>query len=527
METYTIFLLKDSIGAIAEALDPEEQTRSHALSEESPVSGNLYVGAQNRAIPPWVQMMNPYLEEPVENAHSASISAVLIISHRERFFAVTFGHGKSLLRPTSWVRDFGLRVTLNRVNPAGLRSMDSKIYDDLVVTTRKQTSRSSNVDSFELDVGRALLRGVTGNAEEGSPFRRLTGSDCLRLTTELSFAHLDQLLEEVMLAYEDDAYQTHFPWFDNIQEVDPALNTPLNDLLIASLGNMDTTDAYLAPGEVVDWEEINAFNYTGGRATVAHLELNLRDYLQIVHSRIPVLTVDFLQRHRIRVRYEGHADWRNEWSVYDCLVWETTFQGRRCVLFDGRWFAIEADFANQVEAFIAGLHSTSIAFIDAEDGQRESVYNAAMVDTAPDVYALLDLETFLPTGGATRIEFCDILSVEGKIVHIKKRSSSATLSHLFSQGAVSADLFLQDQGLRALVRANLGDAQQKPALAQLITVDRPIPAQFEVVYGIIAREGQHGWPPPLPFFSAVNLTHHARRVQNLGFQVSLQYIRQG
>jgi uncharacterized protein (TIGR04141 family) len=66
----------------------------------------------------------------------------------------------------------------------------------------------------------------------------------------------------------------------------------------------------------------------------------------------------------------------------------------------------------------------------------------------------------------------------------------------------------------------------KPAHAALILADRPTSANYEVVYAIIAGPGQAGWPPPLPFFSGVNLMHHARRVQNLGFNVSLQYIRQ-
>lgn len=527
METYTIFLLKENVITIEEALDTEKHPRPHPLSaDESPVSGILFVGEQNRATPPWVQKLNPFLEEPLENLLSANVSAVLIVSYEERFFALTFGHGKSLLEPTSMVRDFGLRVTLNLVDPSGLRSMDSKIYDDLVVMTRKQTSRSSSQNSFELDVGRSLLRGVTGDAIEGSPFRRLTGGDGLHLTTDLSFDQLDELLSEVMIAYDGNTYTTHFPWFDNIREADPSMTSSLDELLLTSLGSGNTTDAYLAPVEIVDWANIDAFSYTRERSAVSYPELNLYDYLQIVQWNRISLTVEILKRHRVRVRNNGSADWRDIWSIYDCLVWDTTFQNRRHVLFDGRWFSIESNFADEIDSFVTNLHSTSIAFPNAQDGQREGVYNTAMVDATPNTYALLDLEPFTPTGAVTPIEFCDILSSDRKIIHVKKRSSSATLSHLFSQGSVSAELFLQDPDLREQVHQKL-IFLGKTAHAQLIThTPPPIAAHFEVVYAIIARTDQHGLSRRLPFFSAVNLTHHARRMQNLGFHVSLQYIRQ-
>ena len=45
-----------------------------------------------------------------------------------------------------------------------------------------------------------------------------------------------------------------------------------------------------------------------------------------------------------------------------------------------------------------------------------------------------------------------------QIIHVKKRSSSATLSHLFSQGSVSCDAFVQDRAMRVEVRRKLKQA---------------------------------------------------------------------
>ena len=525
METLTIFLLKETIQNAVDALDPDKESTPFLLADEFPLTGTLFVGAQNRSTPSWVAMINPHLAAPVRAVYSASISAVLIVSYEGRHFALTLGHGKSLLRPTTWVRDFGLKATLNRVDPSKLRSIDSKIYDDLVVTTRKQTSRSSKVSSFELDVGRALVRGVTGDVDGNPSFMRLTGADALRLTTELPFAELSDLLEELMAAYNDDAYREAFGWIDNIREADPTRNAALDEQLVQSLLAADATDAYLAPADIVDWEEIHGFNFTGGVRTITYPDLNLRDYLQILEYKGTAITPELLKRHNVRVRYEGNDDLQDRWSIYDCLVWETALDNKNYVLFDSRWFEIEPAYAIRVVEFVNSLRSDAIAFPDAAAGQEEGDYNAGVANAFPDIYALLDCENFLPTGAASRIEFCDLLSLTRQIIHIKKRSSSATLSHLFSQGSVASDVFLQDQGLRISVNERL-IALQKPGHAAIIPANPPTATDYEIVYAIIAREGQNGWPPPLPFFSAVNLMHHAKRVRNLSFRVSLQYIRQ-
>ncbi len=115
MASYTVFLLKDTVADIDAALDPDATATAVHLTEEFPLEGRLFVGQQRHAVPGWVNLLNPYLAQPL-NAYAAGISAVLVVEYEERLYAITFGHGRSLLRPYCWVRDFGLRITLNRVD---------------------------------------------------------------------------------------------------------------------------------------------------------------------------------------------------------------------------------------------------------------------------------------------------------------------------------------------------------------------------------------------------------------------------
>jgi uncharacterized protein (TIGR04141 family) len=525
MNTFTIYQLKDNISDPEAALDPNKRFRRIGLTGDLGLPGTLYIGSQHRATPQWVNMLNPHLEQEIQAVYTASISAVLIVQYQDRFFALPFGYGRTLLTPHSWVRDFGLKVTLNKIDPNKIRSIDSKIYDDLVVSTRKQTSQSSKLGSFELDVNRALLRGVTGEADEHDIFTRITGSGPVRVTTELAFTRLADILDELVEGYADDAYQQHFPWVDNVKAVDPVLNAELDQRLTAALAANDLAGAYLAAPEIVDWETIHRFSYTEGGG-VLYLELSLPEYLAILEDHDIPVTAEVLKRHRVLVQYDGSDELHKKWSIYECLVWETTIQQGRFVLLDGIWFEIAANYAAEVLDYVGAISSTDIHFPNAILGQGEGVYNEAVEAEDPDLYAMLDRENFYANSAATSIEFCDLFSTAGHFIHVKKRTSSGTLSHLFSQGSVSSDLFLQDSQLRDEVRQKLIELN-KPAHAALIPANRPTSSDYEVVYAIIAAAAQAGWPPPLPFFSSVNLMHHARRVQNLGFDVSLQYIRQG
>jgi len=524
VNTFTIYQLKESISDPEAALDPHKRYRRIGLARDLGLPGTLYIGSQHRAKPQWVNMLKPHLEEAIPDVYTASISAVLIVQYQDRFFALPFGYGRMLLTPHSWVRDFGLKVTLNKINPSKIRSIDSKIYDDLVVSTRKQTSQSSKLGSFELDVNRALLRGVTGEADEHDIFKRITGSGAVRVTTELEILRLADILDELVEGYADDAYQRHFPWVDNVKEVDPARHAQLDQRLTNALDADDLEEAYLAAPDIVDWETIHRFSYTeGGR--VSYLELSLPEYLAILDAHDIAITAEVLKRHRVRVQYEGSDQFHDRWSVYECLVWETTVGQDRFVLLDGIWFQIAQNYAAEVLDYVGSISSTAIQFPNATLGQGEGAYNEGVEAQDIDLYAMLDRQNFYANSAATSIEFCDLLSAAGHLIHVKKRTSSGTLSHLFAQGSVSCDLFLQDPQLRTAVRQKLIELN-KPAHAGLIPVDRPHSGDYEVVYAIIAAPGQAGWPPPLPFFSSVNLMHHGRRVQNLGFNVSLQYIRQ-
>ena len=84
-------------------------------------------------------------------------------------------------------------------------------------------------------------------------------------------------------------------------------------------------------------------------------------------------------------------------------------------------------------------------------------------------------------GGRGKIEFCDLYAKNRKIIHVKKYGGSSVLSHLFSQGIVSGELFIADGEFRKKVNEKL-PADRKISNPEI----NPVPSDFEIVFAVIS-----------------------------------------
>jgi len=121
----------------------------------------------------------------------------------------------------------------------------------------------------------------------------------------------------------------------------------------------------------------------------------------------------------------------------------------------------------------------------------------------------------------TPIELCDLLTEDGPLVHVKRKTQSASLSHLFNQGLVSSDLLVQHRPFRKSSRDVI--AGLEPGKEEIIPLNALDPSNFEVVYAVIAKSGTT-LPDDLPLFSKVSLAGVSKHIQDVGFTVSIAAI---
>jgi uncharacterized protein (TIGR04141 family) len=137
--------------------------------------------------------------------------------------------------------------------------------------------------------------------------------------------------------------------------------------------------------------------------------------------------------------------------------------------------------------------------------------------------ALLDRVLFRARGARTPIELAD-LAIGNRLVHVKRKTSSSTLSHLFAQGHVAAEAIKADRDTRTALIERL--AQASHPMATAIGADRLAAGSLEVTYAIVA-EHPAALPGALPFFSKLNLVRARDFLEStLDFDVATTFVRQ-
>jgi uncharacterized protein (TIGR04141 family) len=520
----TVHLLR-GVTEFADAVDGDKSPSSERTTVESGVDGVFYYASRPATEPPWVSLIRQMTTDLPDSLRTSSASGLLVVRAADRFFALTFGFGRTLLDLSKVERNFGLRVALNRIDPAQLRSMDTKTFEDLVVTTSTQASKSADLPTFGVDVSRDILRAVTGEPRDTTFAKRLSGSDALVMNVDQSELDLTALCTELLAAYGEETYKADFEWIDHMALVsDPALVESLNGQLLVQLRAGDIANTHMAMPEPIDWEDIDSFKIAGARG-VAFDDLDLDAYLAEIGAQRDNLSIDLLKSRRVSVRFSRSSDYESRWNVYQCLVTEQRIDLKLYVLIEGRWLAVSGTLSAEVDEFASALPKVSNSLIASLPGEREDDYNLRLVESNPDKLLLLDKKIKRPGGASSGIELCDVLGADGELIHVKRKSRSSTLSHLFAQGAVSAVTLVSDGVFRDRMRevidkVAVGASRDlwlglMPASDQV--VDR---SAYNVGYVIIADSSKQGmdW---LPFFSKLNLMQHGKQLRNLGFRVSV------
>lgn len=522
----TVFLLRDSFESFDDALRHPSSLTCIALKPSATYGGEFWYAKPKTQTVQWRDFVNPVLESDVPDLTTSSVSAVFFVKVEGRIFAFTFGYGRNLLKPECYELGFGLRVALNRIHHERLRSLDLRTYEDIMVATRKQTSRSAELGAFGLDVSRDLLRAVTGEPDDTTFARRLTGADALTFTARITVGQLGDKCKAILQAYRDHRYKQYFDWVDQLSEVrDRNVIDELNAKLQEALRSRNTEKLHLAPPEVIDWQSVEKFRISGTGQT-EYDDLDIDEYLDALGDKTEQLTVQKLKSYRVSMCWTGSGQFQDRWSLFNCVVWETMHEAHLYALVEGKWFEIESNFAERVRNFVESIPKPANPLPGAKTGEREDQYNQRVAQTDESLVCL-DGVLVKPEDARTPIEFCDLLSDQKQLIYVKKKTRSATLSHLFAQGTVAARVFLQDGAVRKEVRERLQNMTENTSFAALIPDEttRPSAPDYEILYAIIAKPAAD-WPLSLPFFSQLNLMQNTRLLQGLGYRITLQHVEE-
>lgn len=514
-EKLSIYLLKDGAQSPDVCIKHNMVHKSHAIHMEDS-DATLYIKREPTEKPPsWTHLFTNHPDSPdMDFGSSRSVGAVLHMTIGSRSFLLSFGSGFHLVRSEMTERDFGLRVTLSGVDPDKLRSLDKASYDDNPLNYRTQSTLQ--VDIFDLQVNSEsdLVYAVTGACKFPELGTHITGRDALTLMVETELNGIGNILTRALALFEAPLPPA-YAWIDNISRVRDQETIELLDLLLDDLiVKTGTGNLWLGEPEIVDWESNSGYSFDMYKNTPRHQTLSIDDLRDHISSKSAAFSLDSIKNINVHVNDASFISIKS-WPAYRCIYAEVDNGNDKYIIRNGSWFKVESDFIAQIDSRLANIPVDSNS-LPPYAFTNEGEYNDHVSKTSSNFH-LMDKKNIKTGGPYDKIEFCDLIEGSKHFIHVKYYRSSATLSHLFSQGAVAAETFVRDEDFRTKLN------QKLPAHIALVdTSARPNASDYRVTYAIATSKNL---PLELPFFSKVSLKNAASHLHALGFNVSLTAIK--
>lgn len=520
--SFSIYLLKEGNDA-SNSLKDDHRLEDSVDAKYLPEGASLFV-LDNPPSPPWWKSYFG-IQKDLQQTLKA---AVVFLTVGDSTFAITFGHVRHNLKDTSYEYDFGLRVTLNCLDPEKLKSTDI-LEPSGAKRQRTQMPTDSDLTYFDFDQDTTILKSLTGKVKDEfkNLFKHATGASNIRVSSDVTPDGLTELCSKLLKIYEDDAYKTTFPGLQNISPVrDPSILENLNGLLIEAIKNKSENLSLSIPA-ILDYNDGLWASFSGEGTGLNYDDVFLGhyyDYLQLRGISLNNMDVEKLRKHHLNLTDSDGQPRGERHSIYKCLIFDTTLpsSGEAYHFCEGNWYLVDSNFVENLSTFLDPICAES-EFPEYKH-KNEGDYNES-VSADKDAYICLDKKS-ISLQKQTAIEPCDILEIKGgKAVlhHIKRSTRSASLSHLFNQGTNSIQLIRVEDEARDKLKQHIQTAVGDDLLADFLApIDND---NFKIVFGIITRKEPAEKSKNLPLFSRISLMRAIKDLKGMGIEAELVFIK--
>ncbi len=520
MMKFNIFLHKSDTRDFESCLKSEFKQLGkksiYRLKKSYASNGMFYLCDETSNEPEWVSMINKMVKKEIPSMTNKSNKGLLVMKVEMRFFSIPFGYGRAMIDDSTIERHFGLKTALNLIDENKIKSLNSMSLEEALVDSQQQSSTLTQQSQFQISELTEVLKKISGAPGSEILASFVSGADSLTVSRRMSIMELESNLRYYLREHKRNKYKRKgFEWIDNVHIIqDKQEKDRLNNLLCEKICDGETEGITIAPNQILEWENIEYFHFIGLQESDYSIIIDSSKYFCNIEGRdIDILAK--LKRDSLQVKYSSYEELEKITSIYQSLITEFAIGDKYYLLAFGDWYEIKQDFFNSVMDFI---RSIPIANVDLPSFSHngEGAYNEDVCSEENSDFCLLDQANYTSTGyGRSRVEPCDIVTRDKKMIHVKVGGSSSKLSHMISQGLVSSKIFANDpdfrQHINVKVESKFGSDFFSENLAN---------SEVEIVYAIIDR-GDRDVYGALPFFTKVNLMSAIHELKSMKFKYSI------
>ncbi|WP_158273844.1 DUF6119 family protein [Micromonospora sp. RP3T] len=492
----------------------------------------LVHGSAPRSRAEWCGVLSGLVGTDVTIGHSNGGGA-LLLAVDDRAYALAFGTlGRFMVAPERVDPTFGVSFAVRTLKPDDIRHVRRRVLGASGRVDRSLVPGGQPIWRYAIDKWGEIVGQLSGRVDNPAltACRRVGGAvkveggDALRIPLGVSPERLLADLREIDRVCRQESPPADLEFIEEIRPLRPTdpRQSALADELDRRLALAEPPDLGVAvPGRLVaDVEHVGSYRIRvprSGRRPTLTTELDL--------AAILAHTTGALDGDRWTGLHDGtltlYADTAGteelaSTPVSRWLTAEVAVDAGHLLLHEGRWYEIGArhrEFLREEISRILDRPSTVVLPPWTADLADEDAYNREAARRDPRL-VLLDKKLVRTRQHPRGIEACDLLGPNGELIHVKRASGSAPLSHLFAQGVTSFDALRYDAEARTrfrdVVRAQPGG--------------RDLPEDFRprsVVYAIALSAARTLTPTSLFTFAQVALYQAVKTLRAEGVDVEV------
>ena len=500
-KTFSIYLLKIDFTP-DNALKNEHPLGSPIQATKLPPGSRMYL-LDSIPHPPWWKDYWGVIEQIKQSLKGA----IVFIPNNDRFFALTFGYTYHYLKEHAYEYDFGLRITLNSIDPNALKSTDI-LNPENSLRQRIQSPTGSDITFFNFDRDSSIIRHLAGKVknEYKGLFSSITGASNLSINIKKTPNEIPDLLSQLLTLYNKDSYKQSFPDIHNIIPLhDPEVIDKLNKELMKAFYERHMKLVLSIPDITDPDNALNIyFSGAGQKQGIIYQDVYIDYYREYLANNSKTnITINDLNKHSMNICDDDGTPKRS-YSIFKSLLFDCQQGNEHFHLCEGIWYQIDNSYLERLKNFLDPYFYDDNS-LPKYRHESEEDYNASI--TGNDVkYICLDRTNISPPGQSA-VEPCDIYTVDEKsktaiFYHVKLSTRSSTLSHLFNQGLNSIELLRLNDYARNKIKELIKKSTSGKSKNQIEAIDND---NLRVVYVIITKKKNADKSLNLPLFSRISL----------------------
>lgn len=525
----TLYMYKSQVQDFVNCTKPQTESRRYRdITDYERVENDgtlrIYAIDKEPSTPKWVSFVSSFSDEAeLDRLKNQAASALILFKvptpNGDRIFAASQGFAFNLIDDSHIEQSFGLKVTLNTISPDKIKYLDYKNISARAIQRKEAANLATSIADFGFEYDSEVLKSISGTALDDELGVKLSGADSLRITIKnLRPEQLNDIARKAYDRYVLTTYRAHFDFIDHFEyERDSTRIAELDQKLVDALNQTDTpVNVYVTYPDQIQYEECHHFTLSANRHSENFDDIEIDSLHRFLKSSVGTIGIETLreQSHIIGLDDGGQAMTPRK-SIYSFLAYEITLDNTKYVLSDSKWYKLNTDFLTDLDHWLEqNISEASLSLKDWPATFAEGAYNDMYIPETD--YLELDEQFYYPKG-YSKIEMADIYhQPTNRLVCVKKLSGASSMSHLFTQASVSADLLRED------------DKKAWEFLIDKLNDKWPALSKESINHGlgyVFAIGDNREIPQELPVFSKIALRKTIKTIQKLGYKAEIKRIR--